>query len=253
PVWLFITDWFPLYLVAKGISLKSELIAVWIPFIGADLGNFFGGAASGYLIKRGWSLGAARKAVVVFGGIGVTLLIPTIFTTNLYAITVLFGLATFCYASFSTIANVLPSDLYPSEAVATVSGVSGTGAGLATIVAFLLIGHYSDRRQATTTHALIRLSSLPGWSRSSERSWSCSWCGTRTRLIAEWFGGSRSSAIALPSTLDDDRNRSAEQRSGALVQIDRGVRMRAKNRGGRQRTDFAFAARSHRFRLSRIR
>jgi ACS family hexuronate transporter-like MFS transporter len=61
PVWFFVTDWFPIYLVAKGISLKSGLIAIWGPFIAADLGNFFGGAASGFLIKRGWSLGAARR------------------------------------------------------------------------------------------------------------------------------------------------------------------------------------------------
>src|ERR1700730_6402409 len=65
PVWFFITDWFPIYLVAKGVSLKSGLIAVGVPFIAADLGNFFGGAASGFLIKRGWPLGRARKAVVV--------------------------------------------------------------------------------------------------------------------------------------------------------------------------------------------
>jgi ACS family hexuronate transporter-like MFS transporter len=45
PVWFFVTDWFPIYLVAKGIALKSGLIAVWIPFLAADLGNFFGGAA----------------------------------------------------------------------------------------------------------------------------------------------------------------------------------------------------------------
>src|SRR6266852_7557966 len=127
PVWFFVTDWFPIYLVAKGIELRSGLLAVWVPFIAADLGNFFGGGASGYLIRKGWSLGASRKAVVVFGGIGVTLLIPTIFTTNLYVITGLFALSTFCYASFSTIANVLPLDLYPGEAVATVSGLSGTG------------------------------------------------------------------------------------------------------------------------------
>ena len=153
PVWFFVADWFPIYLVAKGIDLRSGLLAVWVPFIAADLGNFFGGGVSGYLIKKGWPLGAARKAVVIFGGIGVTLLIPTIFTTNLYVITALFALSTFCYASFSTIANVLPSDLYPTEAVATVSGLSGTGAGLATIVAFYLIGHYSDLRQAAATHA----------------------------------------------------------------------------------------------------
>src|ERR1700739_531625 len=153
PVWFFITDWFPLYLVAKGISLKSGLIAVWVPFIAADLGNFFGGWASGFLIKRGWSLGAARKAMVVFGGFGVTLLIPTIFTMNLVAITALFGLATFCYAAFSTIANVLPSDLFTGGSVASVSGFSGTGAGIGTIIAFKLIGYFSDANRAVPTHA----------------------------------------------------------------------------------------------------
>jgi ACS family hexuronate transporter-like MFS transporter len=153
PVWFFVTDWFPIYLVAKGISVQRALIAIWIPFIAADLGNFFGGAASGYLIRRGWTLGAARKAVVVFGGIGVTLLIPTILTVNLMAITLLFAAATFCYAAFSTIANVLPSDLFPSGAVASVSGLSGTGAGIGTILAFKLIGYFSDANQSLATHS----------------------------------------------------------------------------------------------------
>lgn len=153
PVWFFVTDWFPIYLVAKGISLKSGLLAVWVPFLAADLGNFFGGAASGYLVRRGWSLGAARKTLVVFGGIGVMLLIPTIFTGNLYMITLLFALATFSYASFSTIANVLPADLFASGSVASVSGLSGTGAGIGTIVAFELIGHFSDARQASAMHS----------------------------------------------------------------------------------------------------
>ena len=153
PVWFFVTDWFPIYLIAKGISQQSSLIATWIPFLAADLGNFFGGGVSGYLIRRGWSLGAARKALVVFGGFGVMLLIPTIFTVKLYLIILLFGLATFSYASFSTIANVLPTDLYSSEAVASVSGLSGTGAGIGTIIAFELIGHFSDARRATATHS----------------------------------------------------------------------------------------------------
>jgi MFS transporter, ACS family, hexuronate transporter len=152
PVWFFIADWFPIYLVAKGIDLRNGLFAFWVPFIAADLGNFFGGGASGWLIKRGWSLGAARKAIVVFGGIGVLLLIPTISTTNVYVITTLFAMATFSYAAFSTMANVLPSDLFESDSVATVSGVSGTAAGIGTIIAFILIGHYSDLRQATATH-----------------------------------------------------------------------------------------------------
>ena len=162
PVWFFIVDWFPIYLVAKGISLKSGLIAVWIPFIAADLGNFFGGWASGFLIKRGWSLGNARKALVVFGGIGVLLLIPTIFTFNLYLITSLFAISTFAYAAFSTIANVFPSDLFYRQSVASVSGMSGTGAGIGTIIAFKLIGYFSDLPQTAATHSFDKIIVVAG-------------------------------------------------------------------------------------------
>jgi ACS family hexuronate transporter-like MFS transporter len=153
PVWFFIADWFPIYLVAKGIELRSGLIAVWVPFIAADLGNFFGGGMSGYLIRRGWSLGAARKAVVIFGGVGVTALMPTVFTTNLPLIAFLFAVATFSYAAFSTIANVLPSDLYNSESVGSVSGLGGSAASLGTIVAFKLIGYFSDARRTLGGHS----------------------------------------------------------------------------------------------------
>jgi MFS transporter, ACS family, hexuronate transporter len=157
PVWFFVTDWFPIYLVAKGIPLKSGLIAVWIPFIAADFGNFFGGGVSGFLVKRGWSLGSARKSMVIFGGIGVLLLIPTLFTVKLYLITLLFALSTFAYASFSTIANVLPSDLFFSQSVATVSGMSGTGAGIGTILAFKLIGYFSDLPHIAASHSFDRI------------------------------------------------------------------------------------------------
>jgi MFS transporter, ACS family, hexuronate transporter len=115
------------------------------------------------LIKRGWSVGNARKALVVFGGIGVALLIPTIFTVNLYLLTLLFALATFSYASFTTIANVLPSDLYKNESVATVSGMSGTGAALGTIAVFELAGHLSDARVATGTHLFDPLMVIAGF------------------------------------------------------------------------------------------
>lgn len=144
PVWFFITDWFAIYLVSKGINPEQGLLAFWIPFVAADLGNFFGGGVSSWLINRGWPVIKARKAVVVFGGLGMMLLIPTIFTSNLLSLAGLFAISTFAYASFSTMALVLPSDLYKSESVATVSGMSGTGAGLGTIVSTYLIGYVSD-------------------------------------------------------------------------------------------------------------
>jgi MFS transporter, ACS family, hexuronate transporter len=153
PVFFFVAEWFPIYLVAKGIELKSGLIAVWIPFIAADVGSFIAGGVSDALIRRGWPLGAARKALIIFGGIGMMTIILAIFTTNLYLIALLFAITTFTYASFTTMANVMPADLFNSQSVASVSGLTGTGAGIGTIIAFKLIGHFSDARKATGTHS----------------------------------------------------------------------------------------------------
>jgi ACS family hexuronate transporter-like MFS transporter len=72
-------------------------------------------------------------------------LIPTLFTSSVWTLAGLFAFSTFAYAAFSTMALVLPSDLYRSESVATVSGMSGTGAGIGTIVSTYLIGYISDR------------------------------------------------------------------------------------------------------------
>jgi ACS family hexuronate transporter-like MFS transporter len=153
PVWFFVTDWFPIYLVAKGIDLRSGLVSVWVPFIAADAGNFTGGALSGWLIRRGWGVGAARRVVVFGGGLGTMLLIPTVLTTNLVLITALFAGATFSYACFSTIANVLPSDLNQPSSVATVSGMSGSAAALLTVIAMKAVGYLSDSRKGMGTHA----------------------------------------------------------------------------------------------------
>jgi ACS family hexuronate transporter-like MFS transporter len=162
PVFFFITEWFPIYLVAKGIELKSGLAAIWIPFVAADAGSFFAGWFSGYLVRRGMSLEWARKIPIIYGGIGMTLLIPTIFTTNQNAIALLFAIVTFTYAGFTIMANTLPSDLFHSDSVASVSGIGGTGTGLGTIIAFKLVGYVSDARQATGTHAFDPILILAG-------------------------------------------------------------------------------------------
>jgi MFS transporter, ACS family, hexuronate transporter len=145
PVWFFIADWFMIYLVSKGFDPGATLIAFWIPFVAADLGNFAGGGFSSWLIRRGWPVGKARKTVVLFGALGMTMLIPTAFLSGLFAIAGLFAVSTFAYAAYSTMALVLPSDLYRTSSVATVSGLSGTAAGILTILSTFLVGWVSDR------------------------------------------------------------------------------------------------------------
>jgi MFS transporter, ACS family, hexuronate transporter len=150
PVWFFIADWFMLFLVQeKNFDPKNTLVAIWIPFIAADLGNFAGGGWSSWLIGRGWSVEKARKIVVIFGALGMAMLIPAIYATNLFAIAGCFALATFCYACFCTMVLVLPSDLFKSNSVATVSGMSGTAAGIVTIAATYLIGDVTTRYSFT--------------------------------------------------------------------------------------------------------
>ncbi len=134
-----------IFLVSKGFKPESTLIAFWIPFIAADLGNFSGGGFSSWLISRGWPVGRARKVVVVFGGIGMLALIPAVYMSSLFAIAGCFAIATFSYACYSTIALVLPVDLYQSRTVATVSGLCGTSAGILTIGSTYLIGWIADR------------------------------------------------------------------------------------------------------------
>ena len=159
PVWFFIADWFMIFLVSKGFSPEDTLVAFWIPFVAADLGNFAGGGFSSYLIKRGWPVGRARKAVVAFGAIGMLTLIPTVYMSNLFAIAGSFAIATFAYATFCTMVLVFPSDLYQSHSVATVSGLSGTAAGILTVLSTFLVGWISDHY--TFTPILIAASTVP--------------------------------------------------------------------------------------------
>ena len=96
------------------------------------------------LISRGWSVGWARKIVVLAGGIGMTLLAPTVWVDSFAVLVACFAISTFCYAAVSTMILNLPADVYPSGSVASVSGLSGTGAGIGTITATYLTGAIAD-------------------------------------------------------------------------------------------------------------
>ena len=145
PVWFFITDWFAIYLVSKGFRIESAVLGFWVPFLAADLGNFFGGGLSSWLIRRGWPVVRARKFVILICGFGMALLVFTTVVDSFVLLIALFAISTFAYSAWSTMALALPSDLYPPSSVATVSGLSGTGAGIGTVISTFLIGRFSDR------------------------------------------------------------------------------------------------------------
>ncbi len=145
PVWFFITDWFAIYLVSKGYNPEQSLLAFWVPFLAADIGNFAGGGLSSYLIQRGWETQRSRRLVAIICGLGMSTLAGAAFTDSFGWMVTCFAVSTLAYAGFSTIVLALPGDLYPTGSVASVSGMSGTGAGIGTILATYATGLVSDR------------------------------------------------------------------------------------------------------------
>jgi ACS family hexuronate transporter-like MFS transporter len=145
PVWFMITDWLAILLVARGYSPEDSLLAFWIPFLAADIGNFAGGGLSSFLIQRGWSVDRSRKAICVAGAFGMATLAIPVFVNGFVVLVGSLAVSTLAYAAFSTMILTLPADIYPSGSVASVSGMSGTGAGIGTIAATYLTGIISDR------------------------------------------------------------------------------------------------------------
>lgn len=144
PYWFLIADWFALYLTSKGFQVEESVLGFWAPFLGADLGNFFGGGLSSWLIRRGWPVGRSRRTVLLIFGPSMLLLIPAAFTSNYTLLILLFASASFAYAACSTMFLSLPADVFHSRAVASVSGLGGTGAGIGTLISTYLIGRISD-------------------------------------------------------------------------------------------------------------
>ena len=145
PYWYLVADWFALFLVSRGFKLEDTLMGFWIPFVCADLGNFVGGGLSSWFIHRGWTVGAARRVIFLICGPLMLLMIPAVYTTRLWLLIAEFGLATLGYAACATIFLTLPSDLFQSGSVATVSGLAGMVTGFVTIAATYTIGAVTDK------------------------------------------------------------------------------------------------------------
>jgi ACS family hexuronate transporter-like MFS transporter len=146
PVWWFFVFWLPQYLSdARGFSLKQIAMFAWMPFVAADVGNFVGGGISGWLVRRHVPVLKARSLVCVYSCIPMLAGIPAVSVTTPAVALALICIALLGYASWSTMGLTFPSDLFPPEVVATVTGLSGFGAGIVSTVFTVLIGHIVDR------------------------------------------------------------------------------------------------------------
>jgi MFS transporter, ACS family, hexuronate transporter len=146
PIWWFYVFWLPQYLSdARGFTLKQIAAFAWIPFVAADLGNFTGGLIAGYCIRRGVPVIRARKWVCVVSCLPILAGIPAATVHSVYWAIGLICFALWGYASWSTMGLTFPSDLFPHDVVASVTGLSGLGAGGVSTAFTLLVGAIVDR------------------------------------------------------------------------------------------------------------
>lgn len=142
PIWWFYLFWLPKFLATehgiRGVALIPYLTTVYII---ADVGSVFGGYLSSTLIKRGWSVNAARKtAMGIFAAIIPSVIIASQ-TRSAWLAVILIGVATACHQGWSCNIFTLASDMFPRRAVGTVVGFGGFAGG----VGGILIAEFAGR------------------------------------------------------------------------------------------------------------
>lgn len=140
PISYFLLFWMPLYFQhSHGFNLKDIGMFVWIPYAVAAVGNIFGGAMPRWLISRGWDLNGARKTTMTV----MTFLMPAfcVLATQVshpaLALVIVAGM-TFCHASWGNI--TLVAEVFPKNAVGTVTGLGGALGSLMSALSQIYIG-----------------------------------------------------------------------------------------------------------------
>ena len=135
PIWWLYVFWLPSYFQeARGFSLQQIGASAWLPFLCAGIGALSGGWASGFLIQRGWSVDRARKSVMAFGAILTAAGILAMRAESPYTALVLMGVVLFGFQVWINNLQTLPSDVFPRSAVASVFGLGGTSAAIASVL-----------------------------------------------------------------------------------------------------------------------
>jgi MFS transporter, ACS family, hexuronate transporter len=142
--WYFYLFWLPKYLYdARGFDVKAVGTFAWIPYAAAGIGCLAGGWFSSYLVRRRFSVGVARKVALGLSAVVMpsVLLVPHVAVSWALAI---FSLAYLGQQSWSTLVMVLPTDLFPSDAVGSVAGLVGFGGAMGGIAFGELAGYLLD-------------------------------------------------------------------------------------------------------------
>ena len=136
PIWWFYLYWLPKFLDSQyDVKLAQVAAPLIVIYLIADVGSVGGGWISSALIKRGWTVNRARKAVMLAMAL---LIVPTTFASQapgMWAAVIIVGIAAAAHQAWSANVYTLASDMFPKRAVGSVVGI-GAFAGAMGGVAF---------------------------------------------------------------------------------------------------------------------
>ena len=147
PAWAVMSFWVPLYLSkAYGMDLKQIALFAWLPFLAADLGS----VASGYLTKLYVRLfGCSRVNSIVASSVSGAFLMISLaamaFTNNPYVAIALISIGGFGHQIISCMLSALVVESFDKGQMATVNGMRGSAAWIASFAFSLIIGVTADK------------------------------------------------------------------------------------------------------------
>src|SRR6201998_3465226 len=142
PIWWFYLFWIPDYLQREhGLHLTQIGLPILVIYVISDLGSVGGGWLSSTLIRRDFSVSAARKWAMLICAVSVLPVAVVFRVSGLWPATLLIGLAAAGHQGFSANLFTLPSDLFPSRAVASVVGIGGMAGAVGGMLIAEIVGH----------------------------------------------------------------------------------------------------------------
>ncbi|MDD3321927.1 MAG: MFS transporter [Paludibacter sp.] len=126
PIWWFFLYWLPKFLHSNyNIDLTHIGLPLIIIYVISMGGSVFGGWMSSFLINRGNNTVAARKKTIFFMALLVVPIFLTSFSSNVWVAVTLISMATFAHQGYAANIFTIVSDIYPKNAVGTVTGLAG--------------------------------------------------------------------------------------------------------------------------------
>lgn len=146
PAWAVLSFWVPLYLAnERGMDLKQIVMFAWLPFLAADLGS----VASGYLTKIyvRW-FGMTRVNSIVASSVTGALLMVSLALMTLvkdpWLAIALISVGGFGHQVISCMLSALVVERFDRRQMATVNGMRGSCAWIASFIFSLIIGVTAD-------------------------------------------------------------------------------------------------------------